>query len=143
MSESSSAGRPWLAAFLGALLPGTGHLYLRRWKRATLWIVLAYATSLLFVPPEAAEAVASGELPAFQIVLPVAAVTILSALDAYLLAVVGRARSAASSNIATAVEDGGLDCPRCGKEADAELGFCHWCSLQFDQLEVEEGQDGR
>ncbi|MFC7228020.1 zinc ribbon domain-containing protein [Salinirubellus salinus] len=137
MSVSSRSGRPWLAAVLGAVLPGSGHLYLRRWKRAVLWIALAYVTNVFFIPPAAAEAFIAGELPRLRTLLPVAAVTALSALDAYVLAVADRAKS----TVEPAEEAGGLECPRCGKQTDVELGFCQWCSLDFERLTVEEVTD--
>ncbi len=47
---SSSRYRPWIAAGLSVLIPGAGHLYLRRYLRAVLWaspMVLIVAAYLL------------------------------------------------------------------------------------------------
>jgi len=40
MQRSTSQKRPWLAALLGALVTGFGHLYLRRWRRAVGWLAV-------------------------------------------------------------------------------------------------------
>ena len=58
--SSQREKRPWLAAFLGTLATGLGHFYLRRWKRGLGWFAAAVATSVLFVPPEAARTLLDG-----------------------------------------------------------------------------------
>ena len=46
--DRAATGNPWAAAGLSLIIPGSGHLYLRRWLRAAVWaspiviIVLAY-----------------------------------------------------------------------------------------------------
>ncbi|GAB7010584.1 DUF7575 domain-containing protein [Halorubrum trueperi] len=102
-------------------------------------------------PAEAAEAAAA--LPT-DVALPLALLYGLSALDAYLVgrsdvaereradataeAIRRRAASAAddatgaeSPAAAVTGEDGEtlqVECPACGKETDADLDFCHWCT---------------
>ena len=89
--------RPLLAALLAMVLPGLGHLTLRRWGRALLWhLTIVGGGVALFAlydvsvgstvsPAEAAETAAA--LPT-EVTLPLAALYVLSAIDAYL---VGRA----------------------------------------------------
>jgi len=125
--------RPWLAAMLAFLQPGLGHLYLRAWIRAVLWFVLWFGTLTVAVPsaaPGGLLAVAERTLGALSSLPPGAAlalgsVTLFSTLDAYWLAtrVNDRARR---------VEEGTADCPHCGREVDADLDFCHWCTEPID-----------
>ncbi|QAU12827.1 zinc ribbon domain-containing protein [Halorubrum sp. BOL3-1] len=156
--------RPVLAAVLALVLPGLGHLTLRRWGRALLWhLTIVGGGVALFalyevepIDPLADPAAVSAAIPT-DVALPVALLFALSALDAYL---VGRAdvaereradaaaeavrRRAASAdgddvpkgdrippNAAVTGEDGEtleVTCPHCGKETDADLDFCHWCT---------------
>ncbi|WP_435095945.1 DUF7575 domain-containing protein [Halorubrum sp. N11] len=169
--------RPLLAALLAMVLPGLGHLTLRRWGRALLWhLTIVGGGVALFAlydvpvgstvsPTEAAETAAA--LPT-DVTLPIAILYVLSAVDAYL---VGRAdiaerrradataeairrraasddgeasserpgdSSGANSPPATPTATGStaesddkppeVECPNCGKETDADLDFCHWCT---------------
>jgi hypothetical protein len=165
--------RPVLAAVLALVFPGLGHLVLRRWGRALLWhlTIVGGAVALLalydvdagssvLTPGQAADAAAA--LPT-EVTLPVALLTVLSSIDAY---VVGRAdvaernrvdataeavrRRAASANDEgstagspvteiTGEDDEALqvECPNCGKETDAELDFCHWCTEPLPWNETE------
>ena len=159
--------RPILAAVLAMVFPGLGHLLLRRWGRALLWhltivgggvaLLALYdvnVDSSLSAPTEAAEVAAA--LPT-DVALPIVLLYGLSALDAYL---VGRAdvaeqdradataeairRHAADdestgANAATGDEGEALQvaCPRCGKETDADLDFCHWCTKPLPWADAE------
>ncbi|SFR36646.1 DUF7575 domain-containing protein [Halorubrum sodomense] len=165
--------RPVLAALLALVLPGLGHLSLRRWGRALLWhLTIVGGGVALFalydvepVNPLTDPAAVSAAVPT-DVAVPIALLSALSALDAYL---VGRAdaaareradaaaeamrRRAASAdgddglgtvrgppNATPADEDGGsldVTCPNCGKEADAELDFCHWCTEPLPWAETE------
>lgn len=137
----SSTKRPWVAALLGTVATGLGHLYLRKWGRALWWVALLVATGVLFVPEAAFDALV--RVVADPVVLPsvfaadlvalwpVAAIGALSALDAYLLA---RAHNAARVTVAP---DGSLtQCPNCGGELDADLDFCHWCTAEYGDFRV-------
>lgn len=31
-------------------------------------------------------------------------------------------------------DDGTITCPNCGKEVDADMEFCHWCTTEFATL---------
>ena len=156
--------RPVLAAVLALAFPGLGHLVLRRWGRALLWHVtivgggVALLTlydvdpgNTVLTPTEAADAAAS--LPP-EVTIPVAILSVLSSVDAYVVgraAVAARNRvdasveaarrraasagdegRAAESPVASVTDESGeptqVECPNCGKETDAELDFCHWCT---------------
>ncbi|MDZ5812370.1 DUF6677 family protein [Halorubrum sp. AD140] len=115
------------------------------------------ASGSVTAPTEAAAA-----LPT-DVALPIALLSVLSAADAYLVgraAVAERKRSdataAAIRRRASSADDDGpsvgspvdaltsadgeplqVECPSCGKETDAELDFCHWCTepLPWDDAE--------
>lgn len=137
--------RPYVAALLGMLVTGLGHLYLRRWLRAVAWIALAFAISVAFVPESTAVAVLSGEQVDPITLLPGLLVGLASALDAFRIARQERAqadRRAATNEVFSGAEqvtaepaadaDGEtIDCPACGKPVDPDLGFCHWCTTEF------------
>ncbi|MDZ7746683.1 MAG: zinc ribbon domain-containing protein [Halobacteriales archaeon] len=128
MSELTQR-RPWLAAILAVLAPGTGHVYLGRWSRALAWLLAGYAVSILFVSATAGDALLAGRWPGVEPLAPLLAVIGVSAVDAFVLANVHnqlQPRSATDS------------CPACGGELDANLDFCPWCTLEFDQLDVAE-----
>jgi len=127
VNRTLSQKRPWLAALLSMLATGLGHLYLRRWRRALGWLAVVLGVSYFFVDPAALDAAASGETFDLLELAPVLVVTSLSVADAYLLAYVHNAVAQA-----TATPDGELShCPNCGKEVDADLEFCHWCTAEL------------
>ncbi|OYR45054.1 hypothetical protein [Halorubrum sp. Hd13] len=153
--------RPVLAAVLALAFPGLGHLVLRRWGRALLWHVTVVGGGVALLAlydvdpagPAASPVEAAAALPT-EVALPVALLTVLSSIDAYVVgradvaerkrvnataeAVRRRAASAddeggaAGSPVAGLTGEGGeavrVECPACGKETDAELDFCHWCT---------------
>jgi len=155
--------RPVLAAVLALVLPGLGHLSLRRWGRALLWhLTIIGGGDALFalndvepVDPLADPAAVSAAVPP-DVALPIALLSLLSALDAYLVGrtvVAERERAATAEAMRRQVEradgddgagaghaapvaavSGGdgeavdVTCPNCGKEIDADLEFCHWCT---------------
>ena len=162
--------RPVLAAVLALAFPGLGHLVLRRWGRALLWHVTVVGggvalLTLYDIDPGGATASpfeAAAALPT-EIALPVALLTVLSSIDAF---VVGRADVAERKRVdataeavrrraASADDDGGavaspvgeltgddgeaarVECPSCGKETDAELDFCHWCTEPLPWADAE------
>ncbi|RDI72495.1 DUF7575 domain-containing protein [Halopelagius longus] len=132
MSQSVSRKRPWLAALLGALATGLGHVYLRRWRRAFGWVAVLFAVSVLFVDQAALSALAAGDAVDVAELTPLLIAGGLSIADAYLLA---RIQNAAVR--LTVTPDGRLNsCPNCGKELDSELDFCHWCTAELDDFEA-------
>ena len=125
--------RPLMAALLSFIQPGVGHLYLREWLRAVLWVgvwggSLALVLSTMSVDPSTTDllALAFGIFATMEsfpteAMLSMLAVTMFATLDAYWLA--------ARNNHQLR---GALDrCPSCGKELDPTLDFCHWCTAEF------------
>jgi len=130
MSEPTSGRRPVVAALLAVAVTGLGHVYLRRWARALGWITVGYAAVVLFVPESTLTALTSGSgIDPFTLA-PVALVGLLSAVDAYRIALFSERQSAKTGEK--------IDCPACGKPVDPELGFCHWCTTDFTDLRVAE-----
>jgi len=133
MSDTTSNRRPVVAALLAVAVTGLGHVYLRRWRRALGWVTVGYAAMVLFVPETAVTALTSGDTVDPLALAPVAFVGLLSAVDAYRIALfTGRSSTEATDT------DGRVDCPACGKSVEPELGFCHWCTTEFTDLRVAE-----
>lgn len=134
MSELTKV-RPWLAAILGLAITGLGHLYLRRWRRALLWVALSFAVLMLFVPTESVTALSnaangSGTLPPLTDILPVLSVSLMSVVDAFFL---GLKQVSEPSGVLTDDDAESVACPQCGREVDADLDFCHWCTTRLDE----------
>ena len=118
---------------LAFIQPGLGHLYLRAWIRALLWFALWFGTLAVAVPsagPGGVFAVAErtlGTLAALPTgaALALGSVTLFSTLDAYWLASRTDERAPRSGTAAAT-------CPNCGREVDADLEFCHWCTEPID-----------
>jgi len=165
--------RPVLAAALALLLPGLGHLSLRRWGRALLWhLTIVGGGVALFalydvepIDPLADLAAASAAIPT-DVALPVVLLFALSAVDAYLVGRADVAERERADAVAEAMRrrvasadgndapDGGqvppsaavtggdgetlkVTCPNCGKETDADIDFCHWCTEPLPWAESE------
>lgn len=120
-----------LAALLSFLQPGLGHLYLRAWLRALLWFGLWAATLVAVaaapVDPSLPEVLATavglfaavgGLSPA--VAATVVVVSVFCTVDAYWLAARETRRRV----------DEGVRCPRCDRELDPALDFCHWCTAR-------------
>lgn len=147
--EQGKEKRAWLAVTLAIPIVGLGHLYLRRWLRAVGWILLTFGASA-FVPAEQLEALSAWQealfttgsvsgvpAPELTALAPILAVALLSIADAYMVA---RRHNAQVRMQATAVatmdstEEGDVvTCPACGREVEADLDFCHWCTTEFDR----------
>jgi hypothetical protein len=135
--------RPWLAALL-ALQPGLGHAYLRSWIRAVLWFGLWGVTVMVVVPAPSAPAtepvaflqgLATGMRGLeFEATLALVSVTAFSVLDAYWL---GARDAVRGEQFADEVS-----CPACGRETDPELGFCQWCTTEFETPGDDDSVDG-
>lgn len=138
--------RPWLAGLLALVVTGLGHAYLRRWLRGFGWFAATFAAVLLFVPPEVVEALNTGAPIGNPVeALPPVLIVVASAVDAYMLA----RRTHAGPAHAGSTEDGSEagpaavggrhaaadsapTCPNCGKELDADLDFCPWCTVELE-----------
>ena len=139
-----SRKRPWLAAALSVLIPGLGHLYLRLWGRALLWLGLSILASFLVFPSGALPSSASVDaiLSASNALSPQATVLIfgvsmLCVIDAYMMA-------QRINNLLTRtqrINDGESPrrCPNCGKELDPDIEFCHWCTTELETIGENEG----
>ena len=156
MVERTSTRRPWLAALLGVIVTGAGHLYLRRWFRAIGWLVLTTAVTVLYVPETALTAMNTEGLAGLKPLLPTLTVVAFSVIDAYLIAkLTNRLHSALDTrdtrppntpprDDATTLDpqptegadDDSVDCPHCGKPLDPELEFCHWCTTVLDDFDA-------
>ncbi len=158
--------RPLFAALLALVLPGLGHLLLRRWGRALVWhgtivggtIALFVLYDVAPVDPLADPSTFAAAVPT-EVSIPVAFLVGLSAVDAYLVgredATTSRAPPAAVRSHADGETSAGsgspsdgegrptmtgpgadastetvseVTCPNCGRETDAEIDFCHWCT---------------
>jgi hypothetical protein len=140
MVRASVRNNPLLAALLGTAVTGLGHLYLRRWLRALGWLGATVAASVLFVPESAISAVSSGTLTDPLSILPIVLISAASALDAYLIAKskLQTDGARATTTVGATGADESPACPACGKPFDPELGFCHWCTTEFEVVDVTE-----
>ncbi|ELZ42959.1 hypothetical protein C463_10155 [Halorubrum californiense DSM 19288] len=147
MARVSLRKNPLLAAVLGTLATGLGHLYLRRWLRAIGWLSATYAATVLFVPESALSALSTGTLADPFSLLPIVLVSAASVVDAYLVATAerrsdgDRAADAAGATDATdaTAADEPPTCPACGKPVDPDIGFCHWCTTELEAVDPAEG----
>jgi hypothetical protein len=140
MARTSLRNNPLLAALLSTAVTGLGHLYLRRWLRAVGWLVVTIAASVLFVPESTMSAISSGTFSDPLSILPIVLISGASAFDAYLIAKIEtRAEDVQAGTTAGQAEaDESPPCPACGKPVDPDLGFCHWCTTEFELVDVAE-----
>ncbi|WP_227134677.1 zinc ribbon domain-containing protein [Halorubellus salinus] len=162
MVERSSTRRPWLAALLGVVATGAGHLYLRRWLRALGWLALTTAVTVIYVPETALRTATTGNSVPIEPFLPSLTVIALSVADAYLIAkLTNRLHSSLGADESQPANktpqddyttdpkpvdepDDAVDCPHCGKPLDPDLEFCHWCTTDladFDTHQTARGHD--
>ena len=137
-TSDSPQKSPFLAAVLGMLSPGLGHVYLGRWGRALLWFTVVIGAIFILVP----ELPASTSLSVDSVVatrqavvqfaaLPALVLSVMSVVDAYWLAATDRAVSEDGPK-----EEASRACPNCGKELDEDIDFCHWCTTKLDEYEA-------
>ncbi|WP_158853412.1 zinc ribbon domain-containing protein [Halorhabdus sp. CUG00001] len=140
MARESLRNNPVLAALLGTVMAGLGHIYLRRWLRALGWLGVTVATSTLAVPDSAVSTIRSGTLPDPIAILPIVLTSAASVFDAYLIAKMRRQTESADTDgsVGPAKADASPACPTCGKPVDPDLEFCHWCTTEFDVEDVTE-----
>ncbi|WP_336325867.1 zinc ribbon domain-containing protein [Halovenus sp. HT40] len=140
--RNHSRKRPWFAVVLTMLVPGLGHLYLRLWGRAILWVALTLLGAVLAVPreqwPESVSLDAAiapfQSLPLESIVL-LSGVLALCIVDVYLMALRRNELIERAERIAAGETP--QRCPNCGKEIDQDIDFCHWCTTEIDS-DIEE-----
>lgn len=131
---------------------GVGHAYLREWKRALLWFLLALFGGAALVVSAAGETVPSSvlDLPP-TVTAGIAFILLISVVDAYLVSV-RTARSAVAGSAAPPTDAGDgttlegetketITCPYCGQETDPELDFCTWCTGRFADAEGRDTRD--
>ncbi|QLK24916.1 zinc ribbon domain-containing protein [Natrinema zhouii] len=135
--------RAIFAAGLSVIMPGAGHALVRDWLRAAVFAGLFLAASAFFLPLdqltaagpitsvdqalEQATVVAENTDPMAQFLLSF--LSLFAAIDATF-----RALSYSSGEGTDAAEP---TCPECGKEIDADLEFCHWCTTRLEPVEPE------
>jgi hypothetical protein len=134
--------RSIIASTLALVYPGLGHLYLRAWLRAIAWFVVALIAAAMVMPESAYAAYeaegfsglleASRNMP-MEVILSMAVVRILNALDAYLTAL--------QQTVTKPEPSGAGTCPNCGKELDEELDFCPWCSVELAEIAEERAEE--
>ncbi|UPM43845.1 zinc ribbon domain-containing protein [Halocatena salina] len=127
--------RPWLAALLGVLGTGFGHVYLRRWWRAAGWFFASFLTSWWFVPEETLQTASTlvvnpgsasvSALPMMDL-LPVYLVLAASAIDAYVIARM-------NNRLLMEQRQGIQRCDSCGRQLDPDVSFCQWCGTDQDE----------
>lgn len=135
----TSRKRPWFAAALSILIPGLGHLYLRLWARALLWLGLSILATFLVFPEGTLPSSVSAEavLGASESLAPEAwvlilGVSVLCMTDAYLMAARINNYVDRSERVGSGRQAG--SCPNCGKELDPEIEFCHWCTTELEPV---------
>jgi hypothetical protein len=148
--------RPPIAAVLAVCMPGLGHLISRQFRRALVWHATIVAGGLALyslydvgpIDPTGSIGDLVAAVPA-DVAFPIALLVGLSAVDAYLVARASAAAAARAEAAAAAIRehttagdgpllDGSVPadteipahvaCPHCGRAADVELDFCHWCT---------------
>lgn len=132
-----TAGFAIVGAFLG--IAGTGHAYLRRWRRSALWFLISMSSFFMlmsvYVPDM--EAIDTYDVTTYpiEVMIPIVVILSFSVADALLIAFVDRQQPATTPGVdhdhETAEE--GLSCPNCGRSTDPELDFCTWCTEPFQQ----------
>jgi hypothetical protein len=132
--DAVSYKRPWLAVVLTLAIPGLGHAYLRRWGRGILWFLLIAITIFTLVPEwfqatSLSEMLTIAENVSTATTLLLFGTVVLCVVDAYVMTVQHNQQARRDHGEATAT------CPNCGRELDADLDFCHWCTTELDDQE--------
>lgn len=126
--------RALIAATLGLLVTGLGHAYLREWRRALGWLVFVLGASVvLSVTPAVPADQTLSEWPVAALLF-VLLLQVASVFDAY---VVARRRPTRAST-----DENEASCPNCGREVDPAMGFCWYCSEQFEGSDAADETEG-
>jgi hypothetical protein len=141
---SQSEKKTWLAALLTLLVPGLGHLYIRMWGGAVLWFLLYFTATVVLFPTQSTPSdlsldglVAWGEAMPIEVALTVMGITALCMADVYVRTRQLNQRPIQRSGSGSDVQR----CPDCGKELDADLDFCHWCTTELPKADSNDRTD--
>jgi len=131
-----SRKRPWLAVLLTVFIPGLGHLYLRLWGRAILWLGLSILASYFFFPEGAVpDSISTGAFVEASQALSAEAAIVLFGVSAFCIIDVYIMARQINAYVASQ-QAGGTEnvtrCPNCRRELDPDINFCHWCTTELD-----------
>lgn len=121
-----------VGAFFG--IAGTGHAYLRRWRRSALWFLVTIGAgvalmSVYVTNPESIDPFDVTTVPT-EVYGPMVVIIGFSIVDAMLVAVLDQREAALAPGVGSELteSDEGISCPHCGRSTDPELDFCTWCT---------------
>ncbi|MFW6320828.1 MAG: DUF7575 domain-containing protein [Halohasta sp.] len=127
-----TAGFALVGAFFG--IAGTGHAYLRRWRRSLLWLLLTIGAGVALMSvyvnnPESIDPFDVSTVPT-EVYVPMVVIIGFSVVDAIIVAFLDEREAAMTPEIAPDGEaaDEGVSCPHCGRSTDPDLDFCTWCT---------------
>ena len=127
-----TAGFALVGAFFG--VAGTGHAYLRRWRRSMLWFLLTIGAgvalmSVYVTNPETIDPFDVSTIPT-EVYVPMVVIIGFSIVDALLVAFLDHREASMTPGVDSVADAGeeGLSCPHCGRSTDPELDFCTWCT---------------
>ncbi|QCS43747.1 zinc ribbon domain-containing protein [Natrinema versiforme] len=135
--------RALLAAGLSVIMPGAGHVLIRDWLRAAAFAALFVSASALFLPID--QLTAAGPVTSVDDITAYADIMAAetSAITQFLLsfialfaAIDATFRALGHSSVGADTAEGPT-CPECGKEIDADLEFCHWCTTRLEPVDPE------
>jgi len=123
-------------------IAGTGHAYLRRWRRSALWFLLtigagAALMSVYVSNPEAIDPFDVSTVPT-EVYGPMFVIIGFSVIDALLVAFLDQREAQLTPGVDAESDDDGVSCPHCGRSTDPELDFCTWCT---EPLQPPENRD--
>jgi hypothetical protein len=131
-----------VGAFFG--IAGTGHAYLRRWRRSALWFLVTIGAgvalmSVYVTNPESIDPFDVSTVPT-EVYGPMLVIVGFSVVDAMLVAFLDQREASMAPGVGSdlAEADEGVSCPHCGRSTDPELDFCTWCT---ESLSVVDSDD--
>ena len=134
--------RATIAALVGlvgavVLVPGAGHVYLRKWRRAVAWFLVGVTCFAALTATFAADSTTVDGLPS-TVLVPYFLFLTLSVLDAYVVARrTPASRLSTPSALGGVEEDSSVVCESCGRAVDPELTFCWYCTTPVSDAEGE------
>lgn len=124
--------RPVAAAALSVLFPGAGHAFIRDWVRALLFGGLFVTVLAVFLPTGDIATAASFSDAAAVAIEDSSSTTRFLLSFLVLFAAIDSTFRAAGLPPGSGRDGDGPTCPRCGRELDEDLEFCHWCTTELD-----------